>query len=1220
METNPKTNKISLKINRKNFYKQLNSFVLLLSFFLCSNWVVAQRIINYNDERAAVIPVYDISISTSTGGSISVSSTSSNDGANVPAGEKVTVTFTSDLGYELKYKGAFKTDDELTEIPLDDTDGEFSFEMPDFDVTVWAIFDYNEDQQTVLDAKTIIDLYADFTFDQADVYDETTLKDALVAAINILLSDNDINYSISSDDVTLESENYAVAGTESDISGTDGDFSFTVKLIISSTTTEEITDIKYGVITATPYTVPLNYLVTIAPSSFGTVEADVTDPVVENTLITLTITPDEGYELDEINAFNSDDENETVALNGSGDTRTFNMPAHHVTVEATFKETDDQLDVKEAIRLINGMSDVSVLQSVANTEEDVKTVLAQIINALEGMNETGIIVTVDDIEISEFNPATEGTDINPAGINGDFDFTVTLKKTNSASITSDEKSGEIIATEYDDPMQDDDYIAAAKLAIESATYMDWQLFIPTEAQAKLKVEAIISGIDLKGVTAEVVGISFTGAVAGTVGDLNGINGNYKFKVKLNKGIGEEVFTEELTLTIIANPYDSTLDNADISIVKALIQGQIFTTTQANAPDEPRAKAVVESKLTTLNLNYVITTVNGGVFTPAIAGTEDNQTGTDGSYTFTVSLNKGGGTEQTTNLLTLIITATPYIPPSTHIVTVAPTLYGTVVANITVPVVENTSITLTVTPNEGYELEEIRAYDSDNINKSVELTGSGNTRTFNMPAHHVTVEAKFKKTTAQKEVENAIDLINRLSNFFVLQKIANTEETVKTWLVQQINAIPGMSATNIVVNVENITINDFTAALAGTSTNTYGTNGTFSFFITLKKDGSATEKSSVKNGLIIATDYITSLYYIMVFNTINGVVNSNRDNAEAGETITLTIVPDQGFELETLTSDPLVFFSGSGNTRTFVMPSNDVLIRATFKKTQARLDAEALEAVKLAIEIGTYKIAQETGNTPDAVKTWLLNTLGVMFGDKNKFQFRSSDDPVIGDVTITAFIPAVEGTVEKPTGTNGAFLFRVDLKLGSAALTTIATSGTIIALPFRETPLKKIELLKSSELAVRILNTGNVETGVLKLELTGENPNAFLLPVATIYSLAVGRETEIVLTMRSGLSDGVYKANFVVSGENLAATSVEINYTITSTGVENLQINSLSAWLQNDLLNVSGLKAGQSWTVYNASGIIIYRGIAVNEEAKINLPTRRGVYIVSSGKDVVKIVY
>ena len=80
------------------------------------------------------------------------------------------------------------------------------------------------------------------------------------------------------------------------------------------------------------------YTVTIPSSTNGSVSADVSS-TTEGTTVTLTITPDSGYELDAISAYKTGDETTAVTLTGTGNTRTFAMPAFDVTVTATFKET-----------------------------------------------------------------------------------------------------------------------------------------------------------------------------------------------------------------------------------------------------------------------------------------------------------------------------------------------------------------------------------------------------------------------------------------------------------------------------------------------------------------------------------------------------------------------------------------------------------------------------------------------------------------------------------------------------------------------------------------------------------------------------------------------------------------------------------------------------------------------------------------------------------------
>jgi hypothetical protein len=59
------------------------------------------------------------------------------------------------------------------------------------------------------------------------------------------------------------------------------------------------------------------------------------------------------------------------------------------------------------------------------------------------------------------------------------------------------------------------------------------------------------------------------------------------------------------------------------------------------------------------LNGVAPTVNTVLYQAPVAGTKTNPNGTDGSYTFTVTVSKGIGTPDVTTTLTLTIVAAPY---------------------------------------------------------------------------------------------------------------------------------------------------------------------------------------------------------------------------------------------------------------------------------------------------------------------------------------------------------------------------------------------------------------------------------------------------------------------------------------------------------------------------------------------------------------------------------
>jgi len=74
----------------------------------------------------------------------------------------------------------------------------------------------------------------------------------------------------------------------------------------------------------------------------------------------------------------------------------------------------------------------------------------------------------------------------------------------------------------------------------------------------------------------------------------------------------------------------------------------------------------------------------------------------------------------------------------------------------------------------------------------------------------------------------------------------------------------------------------------------------------------------------------------------------------------------------------------------------------------------------------------------------------------------------------------------------------------------------------------------------------------------------------------------------------------------------------TTAIENVsKPNLLKAWIEAGTLHLSGLTAGKPWSVYNVAGILIYQGIASNNEAMYRLAFR-GVYIVQSVNRTVKV--
>jgi hypothetical protein len=120
----------------------------------------------------------------------------------------------------------------------------------------------------------------------------------------------------------------------------------------------------------------------------------------------------------------------------------------------------------------------------------------------------------------------------------------------------------------------------------------------------------------------------------------------------------------VTVTVSAKPYDPAQDDADISAAKDAVENATFgPVTQEKISSEAAALAYVQSVLASLDLNGVTATVVKHVYDAPVTGDETNPAGTDGSYSFEVELTKGGGTKQTTQILTLVIEATTYESPT-----------------------------------------------------------------------------------------------------------------------------------------------------------------------------------------------------------------------------------------------------------------------------------------------------------------------------------------------------------------------------------------------------------------------------------------------------------------------------------------------------------------------------------------------------------------------------
>jgi hypothetical protein len=1101
-------------------------------------------------------------------------------------GQTVTLNVTPGTGYEPDVIKAYPTGNASALLSLTVAGNSRSFVMPAHDVTVEATFRKTAGQTALEEARKTVE-NATYTVAQTTANTATDVKTWLDAQIAALLTGT----SITASGLTVSAFTAAETGTEGSPAGVNGSFSFTLTLTNSAGAT--LTAGKSGTVKATPYTAPSTYILTVESSTGGTVTADQYASITEGTGITLQIQPGAGYELSALTVHKTGDASTTVSYGGTGNTRSFLMPAHDVTVKAAFAKTAGQVAVESARSILEG-SGYSVAQATANAEAQIKTWLATEINSR--ISSTGVTVQASDITVGNFTAATAGTAASPSGTNGNFDFTVNLEKDGS-NLTTSMLSGTITATGY--------AVASYTVTIAPATGGT--------------VAASPSNPVGQGATVTLTVTPGAGYVLSSISACK--TGDPGITVALSVATATtRTFTMpgcDVTVTAVFTP---TADQAAVEAAESLIPAT-FTVPQGTANTQTAVQSWLKSQIDALIATTGATaavTVSG--FTAATAGAAATPSGANGSFTFTVALTKGTATLNMA-ARTGTVTATPY-GSTPYTVTVSSTGNGTVTVSPSGPLYAGNTVTLSISPSSGYSLSSIRAYRTGSSLTQVTLGGSGNTRTFAMPAYNVTVEAVFltsSQAAAQRDVDNARYRIEN-ATFSVPQATANTQTAVRTWLAQQINTL--IASTGVTVTASDITVGNFTVATAGTTSSPLGANGSYTFTVSLTKNG-ASAVTSAKTGQITASAYTVVQYAITVGASSGGSVKASVTSAPTGATVTLTATPNAGYELDSIrayrtgAAATAVALSGSGGTRTFVMPAYAVTVAAAFKKTQEQIDRETVEAAKISVEGGTYRIAQATGNTETAVKSWLIDVLGqLLYGRNVLVTFRSGEEDVlVADATLTSFTPAVGGTEANPSGTDGSYRFTVILTKGGIHVETLEVDGVIVAMPYAATPVKRIELLSLGETRVRIINTGNVETGGLTLALSGTNVDVFTLPSATSGSLSVGGEEDFLLIPREDLTPGTYKVTVTVDGEGLTPVSLEITWRVLPVGNE--AVAGSRVWASGGMLYIAAATTGEA-RVFGTDGRLV-KAIPHTAGETVATALPQGFHIVTAEGKVYKVM-
>jgi hypothetical protein len=615
-----------------------------------------------NSFTTAATETYGVSTIALTGGTVNP------DKAAYAENEPVTLTVSPATGYQLATISACKTGDPGTDVTLTEANGDYTFNMPGYGVTVTATF-INPDQDAADAAKTIINGLpaASWTVSMATANTEADVKTWLTGRINALpgMSALDIDPVTTGDITTPGSFVSAIAGTSVIPSGINGAFTFTVTLkkgIATANTADQ-----NGTITATAYvsaetphisSQPQNRTVTQGGSTSLSVSANVSDggtlsyqwyrsatnsnsggtaiggatgsnysPPTSSTgtVYYYAVVTNTNYYVNGLPT--AEARSNVAAVTVTSSTPTVNAETPYIYLHPQSRTVD---------------AGVSITLSVAASVSDGGTLSYQWYRSASSNNSGG--TAIGGATGSNYSPPTSSA--------GTTSYYVVVTNTNNrvngsttAWTTSNTATVTITAT-----------ASSHTVAVVSTPY-GTVTANKTSAAAGETVSLTIApspGYVLNSITAYRTDSPSTPVALSGTGSVRSFT------------------MPAYSVTVVATFYKSPVqtDREAVDAAKASIEGGTYRIAQATGNDAQSIEAWLTDMLNALfgashgvQLRAAVTPVIGNVtvtsVTPAVAGTEDSPSGADGWFIFSVTLTRGTATA-TAGILPGIIVATPHV--------------------------------------------------------------------------------------------------------------------------------------------------------------------------------------------------------------------------------------------------------------------------------------------------------------------------------------------------------------------------------------------------------------------------------------------------------------------------------------------------------------------------------------------------------------------------------
>ncbi len=287
------------------------------------------------------------------------------------------------------------------------------------------------------------------------------------------------------------------------------------------------------------------------------------------------------------------------------------------------------------------------------------------------------------------------------------------------------------------------------------------------------------------------------------------------------------------------------------------------------------------------------------------------------------------------------------------------------------------------------------------------------------------------------------------------------------------------------------------------------NVTYRVVVLIDKNHRTDTVFSVDNVILVEGDVETppvdeTTYDVNISNSItNGTVTANPTSAAENKSVTLTVTPDPGYELDTLTvDDDDVTASVTNGTYTFTMPAEDVDVTATFKKTDYTVTVVNGEGSSSTIQIGgTVNVTANDPATGKEFDYWEISGTGTgVFTNAQTthvpeatFQLNTP-----GNVTLTAHYKDAEYDITFDPEGSGTALVN-DNAVTKAVKDAVVT---LVGIPPTGKVIDYWTVTDADDQAVTVTNTNGVYTFTMPAKAVTATPTWKDAPVSEGYTLTV----------------------------------------------------------------------------------------------------------------------